>query len=146
MNPSIFKFLLNIYLPFLGAGIKVKRISRDFKEIDVEMNLKWYNRNYVGTHFGGSLFSMTDPFFMIMLMNILGKDYIIWDKSSCINFVKPGKGKVRAFFRIDENVISEIKRNVDLGNKYYPEFTVNIIDEKNDVVASVKKILYIRKK
>ena len=72
------RMLMNIWAPFLGAGIRVKRLGPDWKEIDVEMKLRWWNANYVGTHYGGSLYSMTDPFFMLMLIENLGKDYIVW--------------------------------------------------------------------
>jgi hypothetical protein len=130
----------------LGAGIRVKKISEDYRELHVQMKLKWYNRNYVKTHFGGSLFSMTDPFLMTMLINILGKDYIVWDKSSCIDFVKPGMGTLTAKFIISENQIENIIKNTIDGKKYYPEFQVNVTDEKNEIVAKVKKIEYIRRK
>ena len=44
--------------------------------IDVEMKLRWWNANYVGTHFGGSLFAMTDAFYMLMVMAKLGKELV----------------------------------------------------------------------
>ena len=68
------RWLLNFYPPYLGAGVKVRYISSDFREVRVSMGLKWYNRNYVRTQFGGSLYSMTDPFYMLMLMENLGRD------------------------------------------------------------------------
>ncbi len=146
MKASSLKFLFNIYPPLLGAGIRVKKISADFRELQVQMKLRWYNRNYVKTHFGGSLFSMTDPFIMTMLINILGKDYIVWDKSSCIEFVKPGIGTVFAKFSITDDQIENILKNTGDGKKYYPEFQVTVTDEKNEIVAKVKKIEYIRRK
>ena len=81
MDHNQFKRKLNLYPPYWGTGIFVKKISPDFREIIVQMKMTWYNRNYVNTHFGGSLYSMTDPFFMLMLMQILGKEYIVWDKA-----------------------------------------------------------------
>lgn len=146
MKASTLKFLFNIYPPLLFSGIKVKRISSDFKEIDVQLKLSWYNRNYVKTMFGGSLFSMTDPFYMVMLMNILGKDFVVWDKSACIDFIKPGKGKVFAKFRIDDETLKKIIENSKNLEKYYPEFVVDIINENNETIARVKKILYVKKK
>src|SRR6218665_3322789 len=68
---SALRWRLNLYPPFLGAGVRVQRISEDFLEVDVAMRLRWFNRNYVGVHFGGSLYAMTDPFFMLMLMQCL---------------------------------------------------------------------------
>src|SRR5271169_6594091 len=102
MNNKLFKFLSNIYIPYLGTGIVVKSVSPDYREIFVQMKLRWYNRNYVGTHFGGSLYAMTDPFFMLMLISILGEEFVVWDKSAHIDFIKPGKGTVTARFLITE--------------------------------------------
>ena len=83
----------------------VKRLQPDWKAIDVEMKLRFWNRNYVGTHFGGSLYSMTDPFYMLMLIENLGRDYIVWDKSAAIRFKRPGRGKMLAAFRLSDEQI-----------------------------------------
>ncbi len=141
-----FRFFLNLYPPFLFSGIRVKKIDADFRFIKVKLNLSWYNRNYVGTQYGGNLFSMTDPFYMIMLMKNLGEDYIVWDKSACIDFVKPGKTEVYAEFKLDCEKIEEIKNEVLLKGKCFPEFIVEVRDKKNEVVAVVKKILYVKKR
>ena len=101
-------FFLNTYLPFLGAGIRVEHISDDFLAIDVRMPLYRGNKNYVGTHFGGSLYAMTDPFFMVMLMENLGKDYIVWDKAANIDFIAPGRGTVKAHFRLSKEEIETL--------------------------------------
>src|SRR5208337_2336835 len=104
-----FRFLFRIYPPFLGAGIKVK-LSKDLKCVDVEMGLHWWNRNYVGSHYGGSLYSMCDPFFMLLLLENLGPQYIIWDRKASIQFKKPGREKVKAHFFISEEKYDEIRR------------------------------------
>src|SRR5262245_46237940 len=101
--------LVNFWPPFFGAGIRVKRIQPDWKAIDVEMNLRFWNANYVGTHYGGSLYSMTDPFYMLMLIESLGHEYIVWDKSACIRFKRPGRGRVRAAFRLSEEQLQDIR-------------------------------------
>ena len=67
--------LLSLYPPYLGAGVRVTRVSDDLRTFEVEMKLRFYNRNYVGTHFGGSLYSMCDPFYMLILLEALGRDY-----------------------------------------------------------------------
>src|SRR4051812_22273637 len=100
MKKSSLLKLMNFWPPFLGAGIHVDFMAPDYHRIDVSMKLRFWNRNYVNTHYGGSLYSMTDPFYMLMLMQILGRDYIIWDKSASIRFKKPGMGKVRAVFEL----------------------------------------------
>jgi hypothetical protein len=81
---------VNFWPPFLGAGVRVKHIAGDMRAVDVEMRLRWWNANYVGTHFGGSLFAMTDAFYMLMLMANLGREYIVWDKAATIRYKKRG--------------------------------------------------------
>jgi hypothetical protein len=137
---------LNIWPPFLGAGIRIARLASDWKEIDVEMKLRWWNSNYVGTHYGGSLYSMADPFFMVMLIENLGKDYIVWDKAASIRFKKPGRGKVTASFRLSEEQIAEIRRALDSQPKIERVFTVEVKNESGEAVAEVEKLLHVRKK
>lgn len=138
--------LINFYPPFMGAGIKVPYIASDFKEVRVEMKLTFWNRNYVNTHYGGSLYSMCDPFFMLMLMNILGREYIVWDKAASIKFKKPGKGKVHAVFKITDADLANIHHDLKNKDKVEPTFHVSVLNEDNEVVCEVEKILYIRKK
>ena len=110
------------------------------------MPLRFYNRNYVGTHFGGSLYSMCDPFYMLMLINILGPGYIVWDKAASIRFKKPGKGLMKATFELTEEKIAEIRAAADAQPKVEPQFQVVVKDEEGSVVAEVDKLLYIKKK
>ncbi len=140
------RIFLNVWPPFLGAGICVKRLAPDWKEIDVEMKLRWWNANYVGTHYGGSLYSMADPFFMVMLIENLGKDYIVWDKAASIRFKKPGRGKMSASFRLSEEQIQEIRQALHSQPKIERVFTVDVKDESGVVVAEVEKLLHVRKK
>jgi hypothetical protein len=109
------------------------------------MKLRWYNRNYVGTHFGGSLAAMTDPFYMLMLIHILGNEYTVWDKTSTIDFIAPGRGTVTARFRLNDDQIAEIKNETAEGKAYFPALSVDIVNESGEVVAHVKKKLYVRK-
>jgi hypothetical protein len=140
------KRMLKIWPPYLGAGIKVDSISDDWRKMVVSMKLRWYNRNAVGTHFGGSLSSMVDPHYMLMLLNILGKNYTVWDLSSCIEFVKASKHPVKAEFILTDEIIENIKTKTQSGEKYLPTFNLNIVDSQNNVVAKVQKTLYIRLK
>jgi acyl-coenzyme A thioesterase PaaI-like protein len=105
-----------------------------------------FNRNYVRTHFGGSLFAMTDPWYMLMLMDLLGRDYVVWDQRSAIEFVKPGRGTVTAQFRLSDATVAEIRARTASGDKYLPEFSLDITDEAGEVVARVRKTLYVRRK
>jgi hypothetical protein len=136
---------VNIWPPFAAAGIHV-RWSADMKSADVEMNLRPWNRNFVGTHYGGSLYSMTDPFYMLMLISNLGPEYVVWDKAAHIRFRKPGKGKVRAEFRLTDAQLADIREQVKTLPKYEPTFLVEVKDESGEVVAEVQKVLHVRRK
>ncbi|MBA6413329.1 YiiD C-terminal domain-containing protein [Parahaliea sp. F7430] len=146
LTPKLLKLILNFYPPYIGAGVKISHISEDWSELHVSMALRWYNKNALGTHFGGSLYSMVDPHLVLLLMQLLGKDYLVWDKSADIDFIKPGKNKVSAVLKISKETLEEIKTKTAEGDKYFPEFLVNIHDENNELVARVNKTLYVKKK
>ena len=137
---------MKFWPPFLGAGIRVRSFAEDFRDAVVELKLGRFNRNYVGTHFGGSLYAMTDPFFMIMLLHNLGSDYLVWDKSGSIEYVAPGRGTVEAHFRLTEERIAEIRSQAAGGEKVLPEFQVEVRHADNSLVAVVRKTLYVRLK
>ncbi|WP_246120720.1 DUF4442 domain-containing protein [Chitinolyticbacter meiyuanensis] len=146
MSPNTLRHLINLWPPFLLAGIHAIRFSPDWREIDVELRLRWYNRNYVGTHFGGSLFAMTDPWYMLMLMHVLGGDYYVWDQRASIDFIAPGRSRVHARFRLDETTLADIRHRTADGDKHLPEFSIDVIDDGGNLVARVKKTLYVRRK
>lgn len=145
-TPKWFRRFMNLYGPYLGAGVKVEYISESYDHIRVSMKLTWYNRNYFGTHFGGSLYSMTDPFYCLMLVQLMGNDYLIWDKGASINFVKPGKGRVFAEFKLSNEEIERLKTEAASGNALFPEYTLNVTNNQGETVAEVVKTLYVRKK
>ena len=137
---------LNLYPPFLGAGIHITRLDPDWRAVDVEMKLRFWNRNYVGTHYGGSLYSMTDPFYMLMLIENLGREYIVWDKSATIRFRRPGRGRVTAEFRISEQLLDEIRQRLQTVEKLEQTFTVEVKDDGGEVVAVVEKVVQVKRK
>ncbi|NNL43579.1 MAG: DUF4442 domain-containing protein [Desulfobacterales bacterium] len=145
-TPKLLKRILNLYPPYLGAGVKVTYIRQDWKELHVSMSLRWFNRNAVGTHFGGSLYSMIDPHLMLLLMQLLGKEYLVWDKSAGIEFIKASKKKVTSVLKVSNEDLKLIKRNTNNGEKYFSNFIVEIRDEDNDLVARIKKTIYVRRK
>ncbi|ALS97161.1 DUF4442 domain-containing protein [Lacimicrobium alkaliphilum] len=146
MKVRWFKLMINCYPPYLGTGIRVSKVTPDYRFLQVEMPLRWYNRNYVGTHFGGSLSSMADPFYMLMLINNLGPDYIVWDQAGSIEYRKPGRGRVKAVFEISQELLDEIRQQTVGGEKFIKPLTVDITDEAGDVVAHVSRTLYFRRK
>ncbi len=146
MKASTLRRFFNIWPPFLFSGIHVNAISSNWRSAHVELRLRPWNRNYVATHFGGSLFSMTDPFWMILVMHCLGTDYIVWDKAGDIEFVKPGRGTVHARFEVDEQALDDIRAATAGGDKHLRWFPVEVVDAQGDIVARVRKQLYVRRK
>ena len=144
MKPATLRRMMNLYPPFLFGGIRVLAISDDWRYARVRLKLAWYNRNYVGTHFGGNLFAMCDPFWMIMAMEALRHEYIVWDKAGAIDFVAPGKEDVYAEFRLEDAVLDELRAATVNGEKYLRWFETEIRTVAGEVVARVRKQLYVR--
>jgi len=136
--------LLNVYPPYLGAGVRVRQPRGDARTFEVEMKLRWWNSNYVGTHFGGSLYTMCDPFFMLILLRQLGPDFVVWDKAANIRFRRPGRGRVRARIHIPAERVDEICRQARRDGVVQPTFRTEVLDDRNRVVAEVEKILHVR--
>jgi acyl-coenzyme A thioesterase PaaI-like protein len=140
------RMLFNLWPPFRGAGIRVRHIAPDFSHATVELHMRLLNRNFVGTHFGGSLFAMTDPFFMILMMKRLGAEYVVWDKAGSVRFLKPARGTVTAHFEMPEADVAAARARTEGGAKYEPIYRARIVDAAGETVAEVEKTLYIRKK
>lgn len=146
LSPRTLRRLLNLWPPFVGAGIRVRHVASDFRSVTVDMTLRWFNRNYVGTHFGGSLYSMTDPFLMLMLSHALGGQYRVWDKSGSIDYIAPGRGRVWARFDLHDADLTQIRRMTEGGDKHLHLFSVDVKDDEGMVVARVEKVIYVRRK
>jgi len=146
MKANVIRHVLNLWPPFLFSGIHVAAVGEDYRHARVELRMRPWNRNYVGTHFGGSLFAMTDPFWMLLVMQALGRDYIVWDRSGSIDFVKPGRGTVQARFDLDESVLDQLRHAAAGGGKVLHWFDTDVVDAEGAVVAKVRKQLYVRLK
>jgi len=145
MKATTLKRLLNWYPPWIGAGVRVKELSPDFRHAVTEMNLTWFNRNYVSTHFGGSLYTMCDPMYMLMLLNILGSDYIVWDKAASIEYLRPGRTTVTAEFHISDNLVQSLQA-MEPNEKRIFDLHVDVKDTEGEVVARVTKTEYVNRK
>jgi acyl-coenzyme A thioesterase PaaI-like protein len=146
MKASTLRHIFNFWPPFLFAGIHVSTMSSDWRYARVELRMRPWNRNYVGTHFGGSLFAMTDPFWMIMIKESLGSDYYVWDKAAEIEFVKPGKGIVYAEFRLDDAALDDIRQAAADGHKHLRWMSTEILDAQAETVVRIRKQIYVRLK
>ncbi|BCL68901.1 putative Thioesterase/thiol ester dehydrase-isomerase [Vibrio nigripulchritudo MADA3029] len=145
-KPGVVKFALNLWPPFWGAGIRILSISKDFRTVKVKLKLRWWNKNANRTQYGGSIFSLTDPVYSLMLIGILGEEYFVWDKEASINFIAPGKSALYADFQISQNMLDDIYSKTANGEKCFPEFMVYVKDEAGDVVSEVQRTLYVRKR
>ncbi|MBL0165458.1 MAG: DUF4442 domain-containing protein [Xanthomonadales bacterium] len=140
------RWLMNIWPPFLFSGIRVLDIGEDWRSARIVLRRRWYNMNYVGAHFGGSLFAMTDPYWMILVMECLGRDYIVWDKAAEIEFVAPGKEDVFAEFQVEEALLDEIRSATATGSKYLRWIPVEVKTASGELIAKVSKQIYVRRK
>ena len=149
-KPKWFKKIIlnlwNIWPPFLGSGISIHILSPDLRKIEVKLKLRFWNKNFFGTQYGGSLFSMTDAIYSVMLIENLGSEYVVWDKAATIRYLKPGRTDVQALFEINEAILTEIKTELKTKGKMDWHKPVQIYDLNKTLIAEVDKVLYIRRK
>jgi acyl-coenzyme A thioesterase PaaI-like protein len=146
MRPLTFRRLLNLWPPFLFNSIRVLHLAEDWSEARVVLRLRPWNRNYVRSQFGGNLFSMTDPFWMLLAMHRLGTDYYVWDKAGAIDFVAPGREDVYASFHLTDAMVDELRTAAAAGDKVLRWFETEVATASGEVVARVRKQLYVRLK
>ena len=145
-SPKATMRLISYYPPYLFSGISVIDFNDDFTKITSRLKSSFWNKNYVGTHFGGSLYAMCDPFYMFILLQHLGKDHIVWDRSAEISFEKAISRPVTATFSIPLEQIESLRQEALKEFKIEPIFETSIIDNEGSIVAKVKKKVYVRRK
>lgn len=141
-----FRWGFNLFPAYRGTGGRVRYISEDFREVRVEIPLSWRTRNYVGTIYGGSIYGAIDPIYMLMLIKILGPEYVVWDKAAKIRFRKPGKTSLFAEFKLSEGEIAEIKELAENSRSVDRIYNLELKDKHGVVHAEIEKTLYIAKK
>ena len=141
-----FRWMFNFFPAYRGTGGRITYIADDWREVRVKLPLNWRTRNYVGTIYGGSIYASIDPIYMLMLIHILGPDYIVWDKAAKIRFKKPGKETLYADFKLDAAEIDEIKRLAETERSVDRIYNVELKDKTGIVHAVIEKTLYIAKK
>jgi acyl-coenzyme A thioesterase PaaI-like protein len=138
--------LVNLYPPYLGAGVRVTHPKDDPHTIVVRLGLHWWNKNLFGTQFGGSLYSMCDPQFVFVVLRCLGPGYLVWSKAARIEFLRPGRGDVTARIHVPPEKIEEIRAAADRGERVEPELVAEVVGEDGDMVARVTATLWVKKK
>lgn len=146
LKSRTFRWGFNFFPAYRGTGGRLIYVSDDFHEIRVKLPLNWRTRNYVGTIYGGSIYASIDPIYMLMLIKILGPDYIVWDKAAKIRFKKPGKDALFADFTLSHDEIGEIKRLAEDARSVDRIYDVELKDRDGVVHAQIEKTLYIAKK
>jgi hypothetical protein len=135
----------NFFPAYRGTGGRVTYIASDWTEVRVRLPLNWRTRNYVGTIFGGSLYGSVDPMYMIMLIKLLGRGYIVWDKAASIRFRRPGRTTLEARFAIDEATLTSIREELEEKPKIDRVFIVELKNASGEVHAIVEKTIHISK-
>jgi acyl-coenzyme A thioesterase PaaI-like protein len=145
MKASTLRHLINLWPPLLFSGIRVTKLAPDYRSAETRLKLGWYNRNYVGVAFGGSLFAMTDPVYMLLLLKTLGPGYVVWDKAASIEYIAPGRGTVTRFV-LDDEALAAIRAATAGNDKHLAQFPVDIVDQQGAVVARVVRTVHVRRK
>ncbi|HEX8247476.1 MAG TPA: DUF4442 domain-containing protein [Pyrinomonadaceae bacterium] len=136
----------NFFPAYRGTGARVVYIADDYRRIRVKIPLSWRTRNYVGTIYGGSLYAGIDPIYMLMLIKILGRGYVVWDKAAKIRFKRPGKETLFADFLITADEIDEIRKLLETEKSVDRVYNVELVDKNGKVHALIEKTLYIAKR
>jgi hypothetical protein len=140
------RWRFNTFPAYRGSGGRVTFIRHDFMEVRVKLPLWWRTRNYVGTIFGGSIYASVDPFYMMMLIQCLGPDYMVWDKAASIRFRRPGRTTLYATFQFDQSLVDGIRAELETVEKLDRHFTVELKDATGEVHAFVEKTVNVRKR
>jgi hypothetical protein len=112
----------------------------------IAIPLRFWTKNYYGTISGISMFGGVDPIYMVMLINMLGPDYVVWDKEATIYFKKPGKTKLTARFIVDDNELNLIRKTLEAEPSLVRTYQVELKDANRGVCATVDKVIHIRKR
>jgi acyl-coenzyme A thioesterase PaaI-like protein len=136
----------NCFPAYRGTGARIEYIAADWMEVRIRLPLSWRTRNYVGTIFGGSLYSAVDPIYMIMLIKKLGDGYEVWDKAATIQFRRPGRSTLRATFSLDAAELDTIRADVEATGKSERRYAVELVNADGDVCATCEKVISIRRR
>ncbi|GAB3693219.1 DUF4442 domain-containing protein [Spirosoma flavus] len=141
-----FRTFMNWYPMYFGTGGKILFWSSDWREVHLRLRLNLWTYNYVGTIFGGSLFAASDPFYMLMILHNLGKQYVVWDKSANIRFRKPGRQTLYARFELTDEDLETIRQDVALHGQTEKTFRVQWLDKEGTVYAELERLCYVADK
>ncbi|HLY31508.1 MAG TPA: DUF4442 domain-containing protein [Ktedonobacterales bacterium] len=143
---SLMRWRFNVFPAYWGTGAHVTYIASDYREVRVKLPLNWRTFNYVGTIFGGSMYGAVDPIYMIMLIQNLGPEYVVWDKAASISFKKPGRSTLYARFTLAQQELDAIRAALAEERSLDRVYQIDLTDKNGAICATVEKTLYIRRK
>lgn len=145
LKTKLIRWAYNFFPPIRGSGAWITYYAHDRREIHLKLPLSWRTRNYVGTIYGGSMYSAIDPFYMFLLIQNLPKGTIVWDKAATIRFKRPGRETLYAKFKLDEQEIKAIEAELLEKNAIDRLYMVELVDAHGTVHATIEKTLYIKR-
>ncbi|WP_339789312.1 DUF4442 domain-containing protein [uncultured Imperialibacter sp.] len=146
-KPKLFKYGFNLSPMYRRSTAKIIYVSKDLLEIKIKLPISYKNRNYVNSIFGGSMFAAVDPIPMVQLMNLIGDDFVVWDKSAQIFFKRPARENIYADFTYSLEEVDEIRSKVGLQNEIEIVKTTSLTNrDKSIVYCEVKKTIYVADK
>lgn len=140
------RWAMNLFPAYRGTGGRLSYVSDDYTEVHVRLPLSWRTRNYVGTIYGGSMYGAVDPVYMFMLIKLLGREYVVWDKAASIRFRRPGRTTLSARFVVSPSEVEAIKAELQGRKSIDRVYTVELVDDAGEVHAAVEKTLYIARR
>jgi len=146
LRTKIMRWGFNLFPAFRRTGGRISHISNDLKGVEIVVPLNWKTRNYVGTIFGGSMFAAVDPIYMVMLIKLLGPEYVIWDKAATIRYKKPGRSTLRASFRVEDEELLLIRKELERSDATERTYHVELVDRQGTTCAVIEKTLHFRKR
>lgn len=142
---SVFR-LISLWPPFLVSGIRVQKYNEISRELQVGMSLRFWNWNHEKSHFGGSLYAMTDPFYALLISESLSFKVEVWVKSASIRFLRPGRGRVQSHFHLSDEKLEKIQRDLNEQGKSEPQFQIEVKSSEGKLVAVVEQVVYVKRK
>jgi hypothetical protein len=136
----------NFFPTYRSTGAWITYIADDYHEIRIRLPLGWRTKNYVGTMFGGSMFASGDGVFMVMLIKVLGRDYIIWDKAATVRFRKPARTTLYGRFLLSPEEIDGIRAGTAGGERVERTHRVELTDRDGTVHAEIDWLIHIRRR
>ena len=147
LQPKELRRMLNLWFPFLVNRIQIISITEDFHEMQVRLKHSFWNRNPNKSVWGGSITSALDPFFPIMLKQILLKRGIITDfysKAVNVQFIKMVKSNVMFQFSISKEEVAATEKELKENGKYADWHSVDGIDSEGKICVNGRVQVYLR--